>query len=295
LTSNTIIFCLQSEETIQNLTVGVEIFKYSAYVLAAGFIAYKILGFFEMAYVEYVKKKLFYNHIYFRKRQLTNRQKSILKRNFKFYQKLSPKYQSYFEHRMCQFLNRTEFVGKGIGITDEIKVIISATLIKLTFGLRDYKIKSVKRVIIYPDEFYSQTNQAYHKGEFNLGLKAIVFSWKDVLHGYEIEDDNINLAIHEFTHAIHFYYMSARRYSTSAAIFLDSFVELSHLLDHDLDLKSKLISSQFLRDYAYTNQFEFLSVILETFIESPELFKAQFPGIYNKVKVMLGFNFAKRY
>ena len=56
-------------------------------------------------------------------------------------------------------------------------------------------------------------------------------------------------------------------------------------------LKTDLVSSKFLRDYAFTNQFEFLSVILETFIESPEQFKSQFPSIYEKVKTMLNFNF----
>lgn len=289
---NTIIFCLQSEETIQNVTSGIEIFRYFSYALIAGFIAYKILEFFEMAYIEYGKKQLFFNHIYIRKRKLSNAQKSILNRNFKFYQKLSSKHQTYFEHRVSQFIRKREFVGKDIEITDEMKIIISATLIKLTFGLRDYNIKSVERIICYPDEFYSQSNQEYHKGEFNLGLKALVFSWKDVLHGYAIEDDNLNLAVHEFTHAIHFYYMSVRRYSTSAAIFMDAYVELSNMLDDDAAMKSKLITSNFLRDYAFTNQFEFLSVILETFIESPESFRTQFPKIYDRVKVMLGFNFA---
>nr|WP_321222046.1 zinc-dependent peptidase [uncultured Psychroserpens sp.] len=247
--------------------------------------------FFEMAYVEYINKKLFINHVYFRKRKLTKSQKSILKNNFKFYQNLPLKYQSFFEHRVCKIINEIEFIGKEIKVSEDMKVISSATLVKLTFGLRDYKIESVERIIFYPEEFYSQTNDAYHKGEFNLGLKALVFSWQDVLHGYEIEDDNLNLAIHEFTHAIHFYYMKVRRTSTSAAIFLDAFVELTKMLDDNPELKIKLVKSNFLRDYAYTNQFEFLSVIIETFIESPQQFKRDFPAIYHKVKTMLGFYF----
>jgi Mlc titration factor MtfA (ptsG expression regulator) len=251
-----------------------------------------IFYFLEMAYVEYVKKKLFFNHVYLIKRKLTNSQKSILRKNFKFYQKLSIKHKDYFEHRVSEFIRGTDFIGKSIEVTDEMKVVISATLVKLTFGLRDYKIKSVERIIFYPEEFYSQTNKAYHKGEFNLGLKALVFSWKDVLYGYEIEDDNLNLAIHEFTHAIHFYYMKARRHSTSAAIFLDTFVELSNMLDDDPELKTKLVESNFLRAYAFTNQFEFLSVIMETFIESPQQFRSEFPSIFNKVKTMLGFSFS---
>ena len=113
-----------------------------------------IFYFFEMAYVEYVKKKLFFNHVYLIKRKLTNSQKSILRKNFKFYQKLSIKHKAYFEHRVSEFIRGTDFIGKSIEVTDEMKVVISATLVKLTFGLRDYKIKSVERIIFYPEEFY---------------------------------------------------------------------------------------------------------------------------------------------
>lgn len=258
---------------------------------ASIFVFYKVFQFLEMAFVEYVKKKLFYNHFYLIKRKLSVQQQSILRKEFSFYRKLNEKHQSNFEHRMARVIKRLEFVGKDIAISDEMKVVIAATQVKLTFGLRDYLIKSVDRIIIYPNEFYSHTNKVYHKGEFNLGYKALVFSWDDVVHGYHIEDDNLNLAVHEFTHAIHFYYMRVRRHSTSAAIFLDAYVELTNMLDKNAKLKSDLIQSKFLRDYAYTNQFEFLSVILETFIESPQQFNDQFPKIYEKVKTMLNFNF----
>ncbi|WP_456438574.1 zinc-dependent peptidase [Psychroserpens sp.] len=244
-----------------------------------------------MAYVEYFKKRLFYNHLYINKKKLSIDQKSILRQKIKFYNNLSIKHKSYFEHRVVKTINRTEFVGKELEVSDEMRVVISATLVKLTFGLRDYKIDSVERVLIYPEEFYSQTNKAYHKGEFNLGYRALVLSWKDVLHGYHVEDDNLNLAVHEFIHAIHLYYKNVRNRSASSAIFLDSFYELTQDLDENFKLKEELVSSKYIRDYAFTNQFEFLAVIIETFIETPQEFKSQFPEIYKKVKGMLNFNF----
>jgi len=275
------------------------IFGLVAYFLAAVLVLGSILlvfnralYFFEMAYVEYVKKQLFFNHVYLYKKSLSGEGKSTLKQNIKFYNNLSPKHKSYFEHRVHNTMHRIEFIGKQIEVTNEMKIIVSATLVKLTFGLRDYKIGSVERIIIYPEEFYSQTNKAYHKGEFNPGYRALVFSWKDVVHGYHIEDDNLNLAVHEFVHAMHLYYMSVRKRNTSAAIFADSFYELTTELDANSKLKEKLVSSEYLRDYAFTNQFEFLAVMLETFIETPQAFKSQFPEIYNKVKEMLNFNFS---
>jgi len=284
---------------LQNNTETPIIFRWVflclATILVVGtiFIAIKkLIYFFEMANVEYFKKRLFYNHFYVYKKGLTNEEKSILRQKIKFYNKLSQKHKSYFEHRVNKTIDRIEFVGKQVEVSTEMKVVISATLVKLTFGLRDYQISSVERILIYPEAFYSQTNKTYHKGEFNLGYRALVLSWKDVLHGYQIEDDNLNLAVHEFIHAIHFYYMNVRSRSTSAAIFIDSFYELTQDLDANRNLKERLVSSRYLRDYAFTNQFEFLAVIIETFIETPQEFKSQFPEIYNKVKGMLNFNFA---
>ncbi len=269
----------------------VELIPSLLFVLVTVFIVYKLFGFFEMAYVEYIKKRLFYNHFYFKKKTLNKEQRFILSKYIKLYNGLSLDHKVYFEHRVATIMNTMEFIGKGIEVSETMKLITSATLVKLTFGFRDYQISSVERILIYPEEFYSQTNKTYHKGEFNPAYRALVMSWKDVLYGYEIDDDNLNLAIHEFIHAIHFYYMSVRRKSTSAAIFLDSFQELVTYLDANAVLKTNLVSSGYLRDYAYTNQFEFLSVIVETFIETPIEFKSKFPKLYSKVKLMLNYNF----
>ena len=291
---NALILFFALQEDNEDPLIFQAVFFFLASLLAAGIVLLvinKVFYFFEMAYVEYVNKRLFFTHLYINKKTLSNDHKSILRQKIKFYNSLSLKHKSYFEHRVYKTINRTEFIGKQLDVSDEMKVVISATLVKLTFGLRDYKIDSVERVLIYPEEFYSQTNKAYHKGEFNLGYKALVLSWKDVLHGYHIEDDNLNLAVHEFIHAIHFYYMNVRKRSTSSAIFLDSYYELTEDLNNNASLKEELVSSEYIRDYAFTNQFEFLAVIIETFIETPQEFRSEFPDVYKKVKGMLNFNF----
>ncbi|WP_374707785.1 zinc-dependent peptidase [Flavobacterium sp. J372] len=49
------------------------------------------------------------------------------------------------------------------------------------------------------------------------------------------------------------------------------------------------MASGYLRDYAYTNQFEFLAVVLEHFFETPTEFKQRFPELYGMVKRMINF------
>ncbi len=244
----------------------------------------------EMGYV-IRKKKPFYVHNPFFLKRLNPAQKYILENQFGFYKKLTPKHQRYFEHRLSSFIKDKHFIGReGLAVTDEMKVLISATAVMLTFGFRDFYIGLIGNIFIYPNEFYSVANDSYHKGEFNPKLQTLVLSWKDFMRGFENHTDNINLGIHEFAHAIHL--NSIKERDVSSTIFSDSFKELTDLLSHEEELRKSLIESRYFREYAYTNQYEFVAVIIETFIESPSEFRSQFPKVYDKTKQMLNFNFA---
>jgi Mlc titration factor MtfA (ptsG expression regulator) len=244
----------------------------------------------EMGYV-IRNKKPFYVYSPFFLKSLTKEQKEILVGQFKFYKKLSQRHQQFFEHRVAAFIKDKTFVGReGLFVTEEMKVLISATAVMLTFGFRDFYIGLIGNIFIYPDEFYSNANESYHKGEFNPKLQTLVLSWSDFQKGFENEKDNINLGIHEFAHAIHL--NSIKERDVSSTIFSDSFKELTDLLAKEAELRKSLIESRYFREYAYTNQYEFVAVIIESFIESPEEFRLQFPEVYKKAKQMLNFNFA---
>jgi Mlc titration factor MtfA (ptsG expression regulator) len=244
----------------------------------------------EMAYVLKYRKP-YYTHFYFYLRKLNQAQNKILKNHFVFYNKLTEKQKKYFEHRVASFIKDKDFIGRdGVIVTDEMKVLIAATGVMLTFGFRDFYIGLISKIVIYPTKFFSRINNEYHKGEFNPKLKALVISWEDFKLGFKNSHDNINLGIHEFTHAIHL--NSIKERDISATIFSDLFKELTDLLTHKESLRLKLLDSEYFRTYGYTNQFEFLAVIIENFIETPTEFKSQFPEVYSKVKQMLNFNFS---
>ena len=241
-----------------------------------------------MAYV-LRKKKPYYVHFYFNLNKLSVNEKAILTEKFLFYKALSEKHKTYFEHRVASFIKKKEFIGRDdFQITDEVRVLISATAIMLTFGFRDFQIALISKIILYPGVFYSNTNKTYHKGEFNPILKALILSWEHFQEGYQIDNDNLNLGIHELTHAIHL--NSIKKRDVSSIIFKDSFSELIKLLSEERELRMRLLESEYFRGYAYTNQYEFLAVIIENFIETPLEFRSEFPVIYGKIKQMFNFN-----
>lgn len=274
----------------EQLTTGSKIVLGIFIVFLLIMLFYFALRMVELSYVMR-KKKPFYIHPIFFLRQLDDHKKAILIDQFKFYNKLTPKHQRIFEHRVASFIKDKYFIGReGLEVTEEMKVLISATAVMLTFGFRDFYIGLLNRIFIYPNEFYSLAREEYHKGEFNPKLKTLVLSWKDFRKGFENYHDNVNLGIHEFAHAIHL--NSIKERDISSTIFSDSFKELTDLLSNEEQLRKALITSKYFREYAYTNQFEFLAVVIETFIESPDELKSQFPQVYDKTKQMLNFDFA---
>jgi Mlc titration factor MtfA (ptsG expression regulator) len=259
-------------------------------VVSAFILVYFSYHMVETLYVMKYNRPL-YGNFTFHLKQLPPKQIEILKSKFLFYNKLDDKHKGYFEHRVATFIDDKRFIGrKGVVITDEIKVLISATACMLTFGFRNFHIGLIDRIFIYPNEFYSTVNDEYHKGEFNPKMRALVLSWKDFKEGVDKGKDHINLGIHEFSHAIHMNCL--RKRDVSSIIFRSTFNELIRIIS-DKEQGEKLMESHFLRNYAFTNQFEFLAVTIESFIETPKEFKSKFPKIYSKIKQMLNFHFAE--
>jgi len=238
--------------------------------------------------IQFFKKPLWV-HFYGPKRKLTAHEKKILRNHFPFYNKLSNRYKSYFEHRVATFIRLKNFVGRqGLVIDDEKEVRIAATAVLLTFGMRSYKLPILKHVLIYPSAFYSKVNDEMHKGEFNPKMNALVLSWEDFESGFDNTTDKINLGIHELTHVIHLNSMAYR--TNSSRLFLTAFNEMPNLLLND-KIKAKLASSEYFRAYSETNKYEFLAVVVESFFERPQDFKREFPQIYAKLKEMFNFRF----
>ncbi|GAL71723.1 zinc-dependent peptidase [Jejuia pallidilutea] len=286
------LFLNQSEYAlIGNLILGVLLLGVTVLIfLFIKKIITTVLDGIEMVYAQFKKRPIFV-HFYIFKRELNTTQINLLEQEFVFYRRLNSKQKRYFRHRVATFIKKKNYKGKaGFIITNEEKLLVAATAIMLTFGFRNYRIPYIKNVVIYPTEYFSRFTKTINKGEFNARLKTIVLSWDNFLEGHRIEDDKLNLGIHEFAHAIHFSCIKSE--DINSILFVDTFNGLRHLLSTNNTLKANLIDSELIRSYAFTNDSELLAVIIETFIESPKAFKEQFPNIYIKVKQMLNYNFA---
>lgn len=260
-------------------------YAYAIVFLGFAFFLFRV---FENWYANAYDKPLYRHYIVFRKLSAT--QISILENDFSFYSLLSDKEKRQFRHRVSTFISEKEFIGReGILVTERMKVLISAVGCMLSFGRRNYDYGLIEHILIYPDEFYSKINNAMHKGEFNPYGKALVLSWKDFEEGYQITNDNRNLGIHEFMHAMQLEARKSRDLDSTR--FAKQFQNILMQLTHK-EVKDKLDETKYFRAYAFTNQYEFMAVLAEYFIESPKDFKSHFPMLYTYTQKLLNFRFA---
>lgn len=261
----------------------------TALILGSVFLIFTLI--YLLVTSEYVYGKIFHKpffvHFYVFPKKLNEDQQLIINDNFQFYRNLSSKRKKYFQHRVVHFIETYDFYGREkLEITEEMKILIASTSTMLTFGMRNPRYKVFDKIILYPDIYFSEQNETYHKGEFNPKLKALVFSWKHFKNGLEVSNDNLNLGLHEFSHTLHFQSIKAK--TISANIYVKNFQKLKMQLVDD-ELKEKIIYSQYFRRYAFTNEVEFIAVILENFFETPEVFKSEFPELYIHVKRMINY------
>lgn len=126
----------------------------------------------------------------------------LLNKHFTTFRQLNGKKRGVFASRVARFMSEKTFViDKEIKDKPLVKVMIAATAVKLTFGLRNYLFPSFHTIAVRPDSYYSMYTMTQNKGETN-AAGFIIISWKDFLFGFAHEKDSLNLGYHEFAHAL---------------------------------------------------------------------------------------------
>ena len=98
----------------------------------------------------------------------------LLEGKFSYYRSLAHELKPHFVSRVKSFLDSQEFVGKDLEVTEEMKILISASAIQVTFGLTKYTFDNFNKIIVFPREYKSPLDHRYHLGEVNLGGVIVI-------------------------------------------------------------------------------------------------------------------------
>ncbi|HNR20604.1 MAG TPA: zinc-dependent peptidase [Bacteroidia bacterium] len=208
---------------------------------------------------------------------------NFLDKHFPYYQNLSDAGREKFIKRVKWFKENKLFYGKeDLILSNEMIVHVSACFAQLTFGLKDYRLSSYKKIFLYPDIFYSGLLKADVKG-LTFKHTAIHLSWKNFKEGYDNPDDKINLGLHELAHALKFDLEDELGFDSHFANYIDDWQRISEKEYNEL---ANEVPS-FLRSYGGANREEFFAVCVEHFFEAPEAFEDELPDIYNHLCFLL--------
>ncbi|MGB3181391.1 MAG: zinc-dependent peptidase [Cyclobacteriaceae bacterium] len=205
--------------------------------------------------------------------------KKILADSFPYYRQLPVRLRGKFERRVMGFITAKKFISRDHQIkkvTPEMKVLIAASAVQLTFGLPYIELVHFNRILIYQDDYYSRISRRYHKGETNPMFGVIVLSWNNFTQGM-FHTDGVNLGLHEMAHALHLENgIRNAEHSFLSNKALDRWEELA--LEKIAVIRQG--NNRFLRDYGGVNYEEFFAVSVEAFFEKPEAFREHLPGLY---------------
>jgi len=206
----------------------------------------------------------------------------FLNEKFTYYQQLSPKGKRKFLSRTKHVAFKKEFVGRdGLRVTDEMRLLISACWVQVTFGLDFYLTEEYTHVHIYPSTFYSTQIDHQVKG-LTTGQGIIFISWLDFVEDYKVAN-NLNVGMHEITHAMLISAAFKHNFDDYFTAYYKEFFD--NTKEYYWDLRNGYQS--YLREYGGANFVEFLSVSVEAFFENPNELKNRMPELYYNLCALL--------
>ncbi|MFY0573902.1 M90 family metallopeptidase [Cystobacter fuscus] len=213
-----------------------------------------------------------------------------LERHVSFFRELAPEPRQRFLELLKLFAWEKEFIGAGgFTITDEVRVVVSATAVRLVLYLDFSYYDRLREVIVYPDAFRIPDRTGVVLGEAkNWG--SVILSWRSVLAGLRDPHDGHSTATHEFAHVLDRVdgafdgTPELRRYSHYAAW-------ASVMGEHFHKLREgRRLERQVLDDYGGVNEAEFFAVATESFFEKPRQMKEKTPDLYEELKRFYGWD-----
>ena len=202
---------------------------------------------------------------------------------FQYYTTLSAPLKQRFVSRCLHFTEAKVIIGaEGFDVNNKVKAIVAASAVQLTMGLDTWDYDYFMHIIIHPKKFYNKPTQQHFKGETNL-QGYIKLSWLSFINGYKNSTDNINLGIHEFSHALRFNSIRGNEQDYYTKYFFLMWLGTAYEAHYHIKKGKKTI----FREYGGANINEFISVCFEHYFESPHQIKEAYPHLYYNTAILL--------
>ena len=208
--------------------------------------------------------------------------KSILSEKSNYYNTLSKPDKELFEKRVRYYMNSKMFTSEdGYAIIDEMKVMIPAAAVQITFGLPMAANTNYTHILVMPNAQMTPRNATRN---------SIVVPWREFVEGYAYHDDGQNEGLKVMASAL----IKDNRLQDKAYKFFSE-KKLEKWEKISLQEADNFMSGMFeniktddrLRD-------EYFAQAVVYFFELPVAFKTKYPTLYEAMSELLGQDTVKK-
>lgn len=194
---------------------------------------------------------------------------------FNYFNELPEEEKKRFVTRVYRFKESKKFHFIGLEHHDDTAILVSASAVQVTFGLKNYLLSHFNDIYVLADAYRMDDDEELYIG--HVAPEGIYLSWKHFLYGYSNNCDNINVAVHEMAHALLYnnffaqygidshFRMNYERFSSSTGPILADVITNRR---------------SYLRSYAFSNLHEFWAVSVEAFFVNPQGLKDNMAELY---------------
>lgn len=202
-----------------------------------------------------------------------------------YYLQLEKEQKKLFLKRIQLFLRFIRFESSSdLPVSEEMKVVIAAAAIQLTFGLRRFIFAYYTKILVRAGIYIIPEFPDRLVGHVDKSRRTITLSWPNTQFGFKVPDDAHNVALHEMAHVILF--------ENTLRLRFNEFFSRPHW-DYWMSHAEKqfMINQKrknvLLAEYADRDLVEMFAVSVETFFEQPDKFKSALPELYKALVLLL--------
>lgn len=165
-----------------------------------------------------------------------------------------------------------------------MKLVISSAFVQITFGLRQDVLDIFNHIFVTPSSYSYRKGGPLFDGDVNPKAKRINLSWPAVEQGFVVNNDGLNLAIHEFGHSL---LIENFRRSFLRRIFNERKLQEWKKIALQKIPTVREGNHKLFREYGGRNLMELFSISLENFFELPHEFYSYSPQFYRATAILL--------
>ncbi len=126
--------------------------------------------------------------------------RQLINTRFPFYQNLSAEDKTRFRHRMALYMEANEFMPQAMeSMPADLKGVIAASVVQLTFGQEDYLLNKFEYIVVYPHPFPSpQFPEKWHVSEIYEEDGVVMFSADQLMASFVQPKLYFNIGLYEY-------------------------------------------------------------------------------------------------